>query len=346
VALVGAGATARRQLVELATGTLVPNEFGEAVASALRTLVPFDGYALIAVNPMSGLRSMMLSRNGVGPAAALARNEFVTMDINRYSDLARRQVPAGILSAGDPRDARSPRLRTILQPAGYLSELRLVLRSGHEVWGALVLFRSENLRAFTDSDAAALATLGDALSHAVRKFCVRPPSEALEPLDSGTMVLEDDDSIAALTTSAHRWVDELRAGSPNEVTAADALRIPFEAGHAARATGHPVSVCLRGMSGRWMTLVADRLEGEPRRTAVTFAPATATQITPSFGKWHGLTAREHAVVTHVVEGEPAKVIAHRLGISRYTVEDHLKSIYRKVEADGRDSLLARLSTGS
>ncbi len=66
-------------------------------------------------------------------------NETVEHDANRYVDLLRAAVPAGVLSpAATPR---SSRLHEILPADGYTTELRLALTTPGRYWGALSLFR-------------------------------------------------------------------------------------------------------------------------------------------------------------------------------------------------------------
>ncbi|KAF0963849.1 MULTISPECIES: response regulator transcription factor [Rhodococcus] len=57
---------------------------------------------------------------------------------------------------------------------------------------------------------------------------------------------------------------------------------------------------------------------------------------------HGLTARESEVLGHVLAGKTRVEIAHRLFVSPYTVQDHLKSIYAKTGVNSRQELVAHL----
>ena len=59
-------------------------------------------------------------------------------------------------------------------------------------------------------------------------------------------------------------------------------------------------------------------------------------------KKHGLTGREIEVVSLLSEGLTNKEIGNRLFISEYTVENHLRSIYRKMGVKNRTSLVHRL----
>src|SRR5215472_7133876 len=110
-------AAARAELLAQADRPALTEDLGESLVSALRLALPVDGWCVIGFDPVSGLRSMMYSRNGVADASSLARNEFVDADLNRYVDLARRPIPVGIISQDDPDAPNSIRLRESLRPA-------------------------------------------------------------------------------------------------------------------------------------------------------------------------------------------------------------------------------------
>lgn len=55
-----------------------------------------------------------------------------------------------------------------------------------------------------------------------------------------------------------------------------------------------------------------------------------------------LSPREQEVARHVGEGMQNKQIAYQIGISEFTVENHLRRIYRKLEVNNRTAMAARL----
>ncbi|MFJ4141963.1 LuxR C-terminal-related transcriptional regulator [Pseudomonas sp. NPDC089734] len=55
-----------------------------------------------------------------------------------------------------------------------------------------------------------------------------------------------------------------------------------------------------------------------------------------------LTNRETLVVSLLAEGMSNKQIAQKISISEYTVRDHLSSVFKKMEVDGRLALLVKL----
>ena len=56
--------------------------------------------------------------------------------------------------------------------------------------------------------------------------------------------------------------------------------------------------------------------------------------------------REAEVLALVLEGHKASEIATRLGITEYTVKDHLKHAYAKLGIRSRNQLPSRLALGS
>ena len=59
-------------------------------------------------------------------------------------------------------------------------------------------------------------------------------------------------------------------------------------------------------------------------------------------KKYGLTGREIEVVSLLSEGITNKEIGNKLFISEYTVENHLRSIYRKMGVTNRTAVVHRL----
>jgi DNA-binding CsgD family transcriptional regulator len=101
----------------------------------------------------------------------------------------------------------------------------------------------------------------------------------------------------------------------------------------------------RGRSGRWYTVVASRSEPDAlgdSASIVVITPVTRADVAPMLARLYGLTMREREVITAVARGESTKEIAARLGISAYTVQDHLDHAFDKVGVRGRRALLAKL----
>lgn len=58
---------------------------------------------------------------------------------------------------------------------------------------------------------------------------------------------------------------------------------------------------------------------------------------------HGLSRREHQIARLICQGKLNKEIAWSIGISEYTVENHLRRIYRKLAVHNRANLAAKFA---
>jgi DNA-binding CsgD family transcriptional regulator len=72
------------------------------------------------------------------------------------------------------------------------------------------------------------------------------------------------------------------------------------------------------------------------------APLARAEVAPLLARLWGLTPREREIVALVARGYATKEIAARIGISAWTVQDHLDSASSKVGVRGRRELLAKL----
>lgn len=71
-------------------------------------------------------------------------------------------------------------------------------------------------------------------------------------------------------------------------------------------------------------------------------PARAPELAEIIADAYGLTARERCVTELVAQGLPTAAIAARLHLSTYTIHDHLKAIFEKLDVSSRGELVARL----
>jgi DNA-binding CsgD family transcriptional regulator len=92
----------------------------------------------------------------------------------------------------------------------------------------------------------------------------------------------------------------------------------------------------------WIAVHAEPVN-DSGAVAVTIDSASGGVLLPAVASWFGITPREQAVVRHALAGSPAKRIARELDVSLYTVNDHLKAVYRRTGLAGREELAAGLS---
>jgi DNA-binding CsgD family transcriptional regulator len=193
------------------------------------------------------------------------------------------------------------------------------------------------------------------------------------PDGPGVVVLDDDGDVASITPAAERWLSEVidvvpkAPGSlPHVLFAVASHARAIAAG--ARADSAVARCRVPTRSGRWLVLHGQRLnsagQDAPRapaerksgtgpspaalrdrgrgQTCVIIEPAPAAELAPLIVCAYGLTDREQQVTRCVLRGMATKEIASTLGLSHYTVSDHLRRVFEKVSVSSRTELAARI----
>lgn len=279
---------------------------------------------------------------------------------------------------------RAGRARRVLREHGAGCELRVLLRDGTYPWAVLCLFREEGRGPFTAEEADRVLGLSPALVAGLRAYVraaeLLPARPAPPP---GVILLGADHTVRGVSAEADRWLSELRTAGASEWLSsaqwsATALASERTRGVSARPDQRPVVCVPAAHVGRWVTLHAHpldpvppwepvapdgRVAGPPPRTAAATAPgptapagaasgetvvtvqtATAETLVPAFTAWYGLTPRERHIIEHFQRARTCRQVATALGISPHTVNDHLKAIFRKTGAHGRDELMIALGS--
>jgi DNA-binding CsgD family transcriptional regulator len=337
--MASSAARAYHHVSALAQADLALDELGAELSAALSWVVPHEGDALIGFDPISGLRAFQTDRNTlVGRWARLVHNETVEHDLHRFTDLARRAKPVGTLGGGGAGEARSPRLHEMLAEQGFSRELRLALRSGSTLWGALVLLREHGRPPFSDEEIEATLAIAQPLTRAVKRINVRPCGQVPPPLPPGVVIVGPDDTAEAISPQAAAWFSDFRPDSEDPLP-----YVVMQAAVGARNEHGALTdqlARIRTRSGRWLSLAACPLDRG--RVAVVLQPATTDQLLPAIAAWHEFTPRQLDVLHLLLQAHPIKQIARRLQLSPHTVEDHLKTLYRKTGTNSQQELLAAL----
>ena len=318
----------------------------EAADRALAHLVPFEASCWLSIDPGTMLPTSHYSREyGFDQLLQLAANEFLEDDVNKFADLARAHPPVGVLSqATDGRLGDSRRHEALLAPYGFGDgdELRVVFRDGDVAWGAAALHRRTGR--FATRDVAAVAEVGEILANGIRRAILAGALAAdrgAEP--PGLVLLAADDTIDTISPTARQWLGELLDTTAG--TYALPLVLSSVAHQARRAgaglSGELASVQVPRRSGGWLRLDASVLE-DGVRVGVMISPAREPEVADLIARAYGLTARERQVTRLTMHGLSTQEMAARLGVSPYTVQDHLKSIFDKVEVRSRRELVAQL----
>jgi DNA-binding CsgD family transcriptional regulator len=320
----------------------------DAADRALSQCLSFDASCWLSLDPGALLPTSHFSNEFTfDHLMHLAANEFLEDDVNKFAGLAQAARPAGILSqvtGGDQR--RSPRYVQFLAPNGFEAgdELRAVFRDGDVAWGAVALHRRAGQ--FLDDEADSVAGVGGLLAHGIRRAILRAALTAnRDPEPPGMVVLRTDDSVDSMAAAARHWLTELfdttvaSGGVP--LTVASVAHVARRA--AAGQTDEVATVRLPRRSGGWLRIDASLLDGpDQSRVAVIISPTRDPELASLIVQAYGLTARERDVAGFVLRGRSTQEIAEAMHVTRYTVQDHLKSIFEKVGVRSRRELVAQL----
>jgi DNA-binding CsgD family transcriptional regulator len=332
----------RRDLAALAQRGDDVREFSLKAARMLDRSVPFDGVSVLTLDPATGLPTGEVAENALpeDARARLPRCEFETGDVNTFEDLiASGQWAASLSEATDGDLDRSVRHRELRGPHGFGDELRAVLVSDTSAWGALTLERGHERAPFTPAEVELVASLSGHLADGLRRAVLDSALTAEPEGHPGIALLAADDAILMTDPPADHWLDEL---------ASDGAQPPVVAAVASRARRDPsrARARVRTRSNAWLVVRGTTVAGGGEtHTAITLEPAGPDDLAPLVAHAYGLTERERAVSELIAHGLPTDAIAARLHMSRWTVQDHLKSMFDKVGVCTRGQLVARVFLG-
>ncbi|MFD5322580.1 LuxR C-terminal-related transcriptional regulator [Streptomyces sp. NPDC127092] len=315
----------------------------EAAATSLTEAVPCEFWAGVLLDPVTLLNVGGCYHHGVGAEwmPRLLDIEYREGDANLMPAVARQAQPVGTLSGAlDGRLERSLRYQDVYRPLGLADEMRLLLRDAGRVWGALVLARSKDRPAFSAAETEFAARLSAPLGRALRDALAERPT-APGPGARSLVVLDSAYEVVTRSATAGAWCAELAE------TSARGTGLPAAAyGVAASALSSPTGgsrVCVPTRSGGWAAIEGWRLDtGERPQVALSMGPASPPDRIAALMETYALSPRECQVLTEVVGGAPTSEIATRLGLSPFTVQDHLKAVFAKTGVRSRRELVAQV----
>jgi len=314
------------------------------VIADLRRVIGFDRWCWPTADPETLLPLSGLADHDYGPRLRRTLElEYSGQDFAAKHDLARRSNAAASLSSETGGDvARSPRWDEVLRPVGIGDLAAAACRDAFGCWGWIEVYRGDSDRRFEDGDVELLASAGRIVGTVLRRsLTARFDITAAEPRKPGVIVLKPDLGVLSSTESAREWIEALPAARmfamwqmlPAVVYPVATLARSRNSVVGAHALEHAVD-------GRWVMIEAAPLEGGAEgQIAVTLRDATAKETFDVLSLAYALTQRERDVVTAVCAGLHTRAITERLFISRYTVQDHLKSVFEKIGIHSRRELL-------
>ncbi|MBL7226300.1 MAG: helix-turn-helix transcriptional regulator [Desulfobacteraceae bacterium] len=250
-----------------------------------------------------------------------------------------------------------------LRPQSIHHQMSIYLKSDQRLLGILSLFRPQTAKRFSSLDMAKADLMAPYLSGALEKSIISQKMvERRSFIDSivaglpykGIMVMDASLDPIYQDENAVRILSDLnRAKKPGDASfeplprdiylrckdlltsvgqeqAFEPRQIQFDL----VSPGHKQKISIQ------LRLITNR--GKNPLLLLCFDPEEPLSCLLKRSRKHGLTGREIEVVSLLSEGLTNKEIGRRLFISEYTVENHLRSIYRKMGVKNRTSLVHRL----
>lgn len=344
-----ARARCRERIEALADSTTDLDGVRREAIAELRRAIGFDRWCVLLVDPDTLLMSRGIGHNDwARELPRLNIDDAGTADVNSLAVLARSRDHAAALRAATGGDlARSGRWREVLSPYGVGDELRAAAVDEYGCWGDILLWRDSDDRPFDPDDARLMRDASRLIARALRRgavACAPSPAAGSSPPETGVLLLDDQLRPCGSTAPARAWYDALNParmplpdGIPTSAWSAVGRLLAAERGEGPE---RPARIRVRAGDGGWAVVEASRVDGGASAIAVTFRAAAREEVLALLARAHGLSARERELVALVVEGRDTREIADRLFISRYTVQDHLKSVFEKVGVRSRRELLS------
>jgi DNA-binding CsgD family transcriptional regulator len=332
----------------------------------LNEVVSFDAAFWSGCDPLTSLATSPALVQGF-PESACApywHQEFADDDFLRFTDLSRSPRPVGTLHlATDGRPGRSGRHRTVMDPIGLGSEMRVAFVRGGTVWGVAALYRERGRPDFAEDEVQLVADLAPVVAEGMRRSAFSEAGHATGlPHGPGMLLFDESGRLLSMNDPADAWLRLLppdpyfgRVGMPAHmhtevVSVMQRSRALARRGAERDAGGAGPSpqarLRVRAGNGLWLVVHASCLAGVDGRgggqVAVVIEAAKGSEMAPIIAEALGLTAREQEITTAVARGEGTGEIAARLHLSPHTVRDHLKAIFEKAGVSSRGELVARL----
>lgn len=305
----------------------------------LRPHLPYAIASWSTHDPATGLfTSCTMSGVPKNPEAEaeLFRCEFTEGEPSSYRSLIGNGKAAAILSAETEGDlSRASRYRDIFRPAGLTDELRAVLRIDSTAWGSATLLRTDGK--FDARELEAIRVIARHAADGIRLALLRGAAFRPETVEQppGIVEVTREGRVSSLTAPAEYWLD---LAGVELITAANAAAAAMRA----RSSWKAVSSRLALSDGRILSLHAANMTTEEGAIVVIVDRARPAEVSAMLVDAYGLTRRQREVLGRLLLGRSMKQVAHGMGVSEHTVQDHRKAIYQRMGVSSRSELAAIL----
>src|SRR6185437_1541722 len=263
-------------------------ELRDEVLRRLRRIMSVDAAFFGTIDPQTLLFTSAVAEEPLGAATPLfLDNEYGRADVNKFVALAEAADQVSSLDrATRGQRPDSARYREVMSPLGLGDELRAVLISGKQCWGAMCLHREDAEHGFDDQEVDVIRRIAPHVAEGLRRAVtlgpIRAPAETAAAASvPGIILLDQDLALMSMSPEAARWLAEIDeadwpSGSelPMAVYAAAARLARLEQGAAPPQRADMIR--LRSRAGQWLSLHASRLGGGPApKIGVVIEPTPA-----------------------------------------------------------------------
>jgi len=338
----------QRKSLSILKGSQNSLQYRQMMIEELRKFISFDAYCCTMTDPqLFDSIGAITAQSIENIHQQIMSLEYGTNDVNNYVKLVESGQYIGRLS--DER-SRSVRYKEVLEPHGFSDEIRAALLFQGQCYGFLTLFKkAENIQPyFQDTELEQVKMLMPVIGEALKGFYHTIIEERLsaDSEHSGIVILNKDLDIISTNNKAAQMLALLRN---NEGLSHWQLPKPIQVFCAKLQanrlnTQTPLLVPIHNEG--YITIQASFLTtiDLQQQIAIILNEASPKEMLAFSLTAFQLTPREKEIVVEIMKGMPTKVIAHNLGISSYTVQDHLKLIFQKVNVGDRNELIWKLFT--
>src|SRR6266581_2134855 len=290
----------------------------DEVLRRLRRIMSVDAAFFGTVDPQTLLFTSAVAEEPLGAATPLfLDNEYGRGDVNKFAALAEAADPVGSLDrATRGQRPDSARYREVMSPLGLGDELRAVLMSGKQCWGAICLHREDAEHGFDDREVDVIRRIAPHVAEGLRRAVTlgpfRPSADTTAAAGApGIILLDQDLALMTMSPEAAQWLAEI-----DEADWPSRSELPM-AVYAAPA----------------------------RQIGVVIEPTPAALLSSLLLSAHGLTSAQSRVVALVIRGHSTRQIVAELHISANTVQEHLTAAFDKFGVRSRRELVTAMLTG-
>ena len=338
----------RARLERLSQSTLDRESIQYEAVADLRRVIGFDRWCWPVGDPDVLIPLGAVAEHDFGPQVPLKLElEFAGGDVASMDALAQRGNPVGSLNAETGGDLpRSPRWDEVFRRVGIGDMAIVACRDRYGCWGWLEIWRDSNDRPFDEHDLQLLAAVGPCFGSALRRTSYPPLAWIRSDRPAGVIVLDSELQLISSTAATRAWIETFPSA---EAYAAfgilPAMVYPVATLARSSTQTHRAHALERTRDGTWVMIEASTLEGgSDVQIAVTLREATAQETFDRLCRISALTNREQFVVAVLLEGLDTRATCERLFISPHTLQDHLKSVFDRLQIHSRRELRAIFNT--